>query len=304
MYFFILLTASLSFASVQEDRVKILTQVKKDAPSHQEFIQLKQEVETLKEQYKDIKQDKRKSVVKTIGYTSSTLGFVNSVWAYWEKRLSIKNSLTDLNIRLNTRKALQAEVISLEALATDELGVKLLNQKINALSDVNEKIGNLHTRLKISRMGLNRAVFKGVTSTGLFLLTVFIDDITRWWESLLLSTKQQAKLFWFNWDTVVYEASLLPSDWKDVSPEDKALVFFLPEHIIGIPDEDMDEALEYLKGINPESYRTLLIIAKHRLEEVLKEDMNEEILLIQKHKQKFITPIDKTSIQPVVIMVK
>jgi len=264
-------------ATVKDDREHTIQQAANNAQHTQEYKDLKEEIEKLNQKLDN--NNSKKSTVKTIGYTSATLGMISSAWAMYEKTLSLKNSKIELEIRNAIKVRVLEEIEVLKSLEQTETNTTLLNKKMESLGEINEKIANINMRMRISRMGLYRGIFKGVTSVGLFVVTIFVDDIAEYFHNRG-KTKQQVYTEFLNtWDTQIVYAQMLPS--KNESIETKALMYLVSN------DEEWDAALEIYKLSNYYGYLHMQLLAKQGLEQMLKQSLNRSLynILIQNDEQ-------------------
>jgi len=258
------------FADINKDRDTVLKDVKRSVIKSQEYQELKKKIIEL--EYRVENNNNKKTTVKTIGYTSSTLGVISSIWAIYEKTLSLKNSKIELDIRNSIKDRI---LIELETIKDEHL----LNKKRENLGEINEKIANINMRMRISRMGLYRGIFKGVTSVGLFVVTIFVDDIAEYFHNRGKTKQEVYTEFLNNWDTQIVQAQILPS--KNESIETKALMYLVSN------DKDWDTALEQYKLFNYYGYLQMQLLAKQGLEQMLKQSLNRSLynILIQNDEQ-------------------
>jgi len=239
------------FADINKDRDTVLKDVKRSVIKSQEYQELKKKIIEL--EYRVENNNNKKTTVKTIGYTSSTLGVISSIWAIYEKTLSLKNSKIELDIRNSIKDRI---LIELETIKDEHL----LNKKRENLGEVNEKISNIKMRMRISRMGLQRGIFKGITSIGLFVVTIFIDDISDYINNHGKTKKQIYTEMLDNWDKQIIYASMFPV--QGVDKQVKSLMYFISD------DKDWDEALEEYKNRNLLGYVYYQASAKFQLQDM------------------------------------
>jgi rRNA processing protein Gar1 len=290
-------------------RVETLAEASDTVQKTPEYQELKIEVQKLNDRVKEL--DKRtdpantkKQITKTIGYTSSVIGFINSIWGMVEKSMSLANNRTDLAIRLSTKESITKEINEYEK--DPELNAQVLNRKMEALGEINEKIANIETRIKINRLGFNRGIFKGVTSVALFALTFFSDDISKWYEKTLYSDKRIADEFLYSWWIHINEAGILPIETQSMTLEQKSLFFFAGTESLGI-DEGvfLEEMYRYSKD-DPEHFKMFRELAQKTLTEMLKKETNQELeFVIRRLNEKdfkpdwYYAPTDGTRIKPI-----
>lgn len=221
--------------------------------------------------------DPKKNVMKMIGYTSSTVGLITSVWGIYEKSLSLRNSQTELVIRLNTHKVLTSELQVLKSMEPTASVTEAIVKKNQLIAEVNEKLANIKLRIKISRLGLTRGIFKGVAAVGVFALTLFIDEVMDWFYKAL-PPKAVALSFLSDWDVQVFEAGLYHA--KYMTPQERSLFYFADSDALGIPEEEFLKALAIYKRRNPEKYQKLVQTAIKELTLRLRDQIMREISFV------------------------
>jgi hypothetical protein len=117
------------FATVKEDRELTIKKAAIAAQHTQEYKDLKQEIEKLNQKLDD--NSSKKSTVKTIGYTSATLGMISSAWAMYEKTLSLKNSKIELEIRNSIKIRVLQEIEVLKSLEQTETNTQQIHNTSN-----------------------------------------------------------------------------------------------------------------------------------------------------------------------------
>ncbi len=189
----------------------------------------------------------KKDAAKVLGYTSGTLGVITSIWSIYEKSLSLGNSKVELEIRKNIKSRVLADIEALKLSEHTTENATALAKKLESLAEVEEKLANIHTRMRISRMGLYRGIFKFSTSIGLFVATIFMDEISKYVYDKTVSKKQQYSQFLNNWNIIVYEANILHN--IDMYNIDARVLLYFVQY-----DTDWNEALLDYKKQNPEGY--------------------------------------------------
>ncbi len=233
-------------------------------------------IEILEQKLKDqgSADDPKKNVMKMIGYSSSTVGLITSIWGIYEKSLSLKNSLTELEIRNKTHQVLSSEKTVLESMERTAKVEEALAKKTQILTELNEKIANIKLRIRISRMGLARGVFKGFAAVGIFALTLFIDDVMAWIYKKM-PPKIVAAQFLDTWDRVYCEASIFQT--QDLKPWEKAMFYYADTETLGISEDDFLDALEEYRQRNPDGYRRFVTVAEHELHRLMLDSLFREI---------------------------
>lgn len=269
-------TTEINRIDITKDRITSLQEISDSIRDTLEYKILLEKLNELDQRVESLENpdNTKRNVMKTIGYTSSTLGFVTSIWGIYEKVLSINNNKIDLDIRLKTRENITREIEYIKSINHDEM---FLAKKMENLGEINEKITNINTRLKINRIALNRGIFKGVTSIGLFALTFFIDDISLWLEKKFYNEKNIALHFLYTWNINVVEMGIFPSQLKHYTIEEKSLFYFADSKTLGIKEEAFLDALHEFKVNNPERYEELQLTAKNTLTKILMDNIKGEI---------------------------
>lgn len=271
----------LTRANVTQDRILTLQQTAESVKKTDEYRILSEKLDSLNQRVTELENPEavntKKNVIKTIGYTSSTIGLISSIWGIYEKSLSLKNSATDLEIRLNTRTNITADIERFKAMPPSPENTFTMNKKIEALGEINEKITNINMRIRISRLGLNRGIFKGVSSLGLFVLTFFIDDISLFFEKKIMSEKSVAANFLAGWNMRIIEAGIFPTEAQKYTPEEKSLFYFADSQNLGISEDAFLDALYEYKMRNPNGYAALRATASRQLYNILVDNIYGEI---------------------------
>lgn len=249
---------------IQEDRQRVSSEVG-DALFHSdEYKDLLQKLEEIDTKYS--KERNKKSAAKMLGYTSGGLGIISSIWAMYEKTLSLKNSKIELVIRTDIKNRILVEIQTLKDAKCDPY---LLSKKIENLAEVEEKLTNINMRIRISKMGFYRGVFKGVTSTGVFIMTIFIDEISDFLYDKSTSVKQKYKDFLYTWRSNHQYSSIVRIAQED--KETASLLFFLEN------DEEWDNALLLFKKQYPNDYARFVKMAKQKTINDSKLDLNHHV---------------------------
>lgn len=238
--------------TIQQDRDTVIRDVRSSVIISPEYQELKKRVLEIEDKVNN--GNNKKTTVKTIGYTSSTLGVISSIWAIYEKTLSLKNSKIELDIRNSIKDRI---LIELETIKDEQL---LLKKREN-LGEVNEKISNIKMRMRISRMGLQRGIFKGVTSVGLFIITIFVDDISDYINGHGKTRKEVYLNLLNTWDKKIIYATMFPVN--DIDRQLLSLMYFMDG------DKDWDEALLEYKNKNIMGYAYYQTVAKFQLQDML-----------------------------------
>lgn len=282
MLLFIL--SSLVFAQdtsfVEQDRLDALYEVSQSVSDSHNYKLLEQKIEELNERLKVVENptDPKKNVMKMIGYSSSTIGLITSIWGIYEKSLSLTNSKTELDIRVNTHKVISDELVALKAMEQKPHVVNAIKNKEQILSDLNDKISNIKLRIRISRLGFIRGIFKGISAVGIFTLTLFIDEIMGWIHSKF-PPKAIALNFLYEWDVIIYEAGLVHT--KYLTPQEKSLFYFADAETLGIPEEEFLKALEIYRQERPDRYKALKSTAIAELTKAFNDFILKELFFIQ-----------------------
>jgi len=255
---------------VLDDRTQALITVASQVEKSTEYQELESRLAALEKEKSD--EDKR-NVMKAIGYASSSVGLVTSIWGIYEKQLSLKNSMTELAIRENTHRVLTAELDILEgqmAMAhTADIEAAVLKKK-QLLGEVEEKLANIKLRIRISRLGLYRGMFKGVTSIGIFTLTLFIDEFYEFFREYVVPKRYQAYVFFQEWDKT-YALASFAGIAETLSPSEKAALVFASVSKLGMPQDVFDEELCRYGSYNPDGYRKIFTMGADTIkEEILK----------------------------------
>ncbi len=236
---------------IQEDRQRVSSEVG-DALFHsEEYKDLLQKLEEIDNKYS--KERNKKSAAKMLGYTSGGLGIISSIWAMYEKTLSLKNSKIELVIRTDIKNRILVEIQTLKDAKCDPY---IISKKIENLAEVEEKLTNINMRIRISKMGFYRGVFKGITSTGVFVMTIFIDEISDFLYDKSTSVKQKYKDFLYTWRSNYQYSSIVRLAQED--KETASLLFFLEN------DKEWDNALLLFKKQYQKDYVRFVKMAKQK----------------------------------------
>lgn len=257
--------------TVLDDRTQALTEIASQVEKSKEYQELESRLSALE---RERNSDDKKNVMKAIGYASSSVGLITSIWGIYEKQLSLKNSMAELAIRENTHRVLTAELQVLEdkmaMTHTADIEAAVI-KKQQLLSEVEEKLANIKLRIRISRLGLYRGMFKGATSIGIFTLTLFIDEFYEFFREYLVPKRYQAYVFFQEWDKV-YSLASFAGVAETLSPAEKASLVFASVSKLGMPQDVFDEELCRYGEYNPEGYRKIFLTGSDTVrKEILKQ---------------------------------
>jgi tetrahydromethanopterin S-methyltransferase subunit G len=248
----------------------------------QEYKDLKNRVDFLEKKIQKVEVHNSNNIKKSIGYTSSTIGIATAAIELYEKSLSMQNYLNDLSIRMNTKSNIMQDIESLKESNLDELGARTLQSKINALADVEEKIANLKTRMRISKIGMNRSIFKGGSAIALFIATIFIDDITHWWEKTTSNPHDHCLNYLRGWNKKITYCSLggLPCTQEQMTP---FLYVTADLKSYGISDADKFKALDEWSREDPARYHMFLDQIEYTAYDYTVKEYGADLFMLEEH---------------------
>lgn len=238
---------STSHADVQKDRDTTIVVVQNNIEQSKQYQDLLKRISVLEEN--NVSQSSKKNAARVIGYSSGTLGVITSIWAIYEKTLSLKNSTVEYEIRTNIRAKVVNDIEVLKLSKQTDQHAEQLARKIDNLNEVDEKIANIKMRMRISRMGLYRGIFKFGTSLGMFVITIFMDDISHYFYDKFTPKEKQYTSFLASWDTITYQSNVLDILYYDKDTiENRVLLYFIDD------DVEWNKALEKYKHMYPNGY--------------------------------------------------
>jgi hypothetical protein len=266
-------------SKIKKDRAELAQEIAKELEKTYNFkkydeIQKKQNEEIIKV-YNKLNVgpqtiDTRKVVAQTIGYTTSVLGVVKSIWSIHVRNIGLTNKTEQLNLRYTTKEKLQNQIKKIEMLDQTEENILNLNSKIEALEDVSQKIGIDLEGIKNIKSGIKLDYFSVATSIGIFVLTLTIDPIVDWWNNHFTDRKQYVTDLLNNWDKIVIESGIINSN-----KENKFLIYLADNEHLKLNSDEFEEILYTYKTINPIGYEMLRQYCKHYLLNVFNKEINK-----------------------------